>query len=192
MGDRNQRRSFSAESGEPKRRGTRLSRLVMIGVVVALAAAVLMATAAAASLADPEAAGLDPSLLAPDFSLVVDPTEQDVCKPNNAVYVVDVQVSEGFSSTVSLGLSGEPANTSYGFSPESADAPFTSTLTISNTALASVGSYSLDITGTYSTTTHTATVTMDLMDVPGTVTLTSPNDGATDVPLQPILDWDAD
>jgi hypothetical protein len=156
------------------------------------AAAVLIATAAAANLAGPEAANMDPSLLAPDFSLQTEPAAQDVCKPNDAVYEVEVQAVDGFTDTVSLNLAGEPASTSFGFVPDSAEAPFTSTLTITNTELATAGSYQLVITGTWMTATHTTTATLDLFDPPGTTTLTSPADEATDVALQPLLDWEAD
>ena len=193
MSDRNHRRSLSAVSGEPRRAGKRVGRLAAIGIVMALAAAaVLIATAAAANLAGPEAANMDPSLLAPDFSLQTEPAAQDVCKPNDAVYEVEVQAVDGFTDTVSLNLAGEPASTSFGFVPDSAEAPFTSTLTITNTELATAGSYQLVITGTWMTATHTTTATLDLFDPPGTTTLTSPADEATDVALQPLLDWEAD
>ena len=65
-------------------------------------------------------------------------------------------------------------------------------LTIGNTGAATAGSYGINIVGTAPTSTHTATVQLDLFTAaPGTVTLVSPSNGATDVGIRPTLEWSA-
>jgi hypothetical protein len=133
-----------------------------------------------------------PPLPIPDFDLQADPTELAVCEPSDAVYSVQVQSQFGFSDTVSLSLSGEPAGTTVAFAPNGQAAPYTSTLTVGNTGAAATGQYSMEIAGTSFTATHTSTVALGLFDTgPGSVTLTAPADGALDVSLKPLFIWTA-
>jgi len=133
-----------------------------------------------------------PPLPLADFLLQVDPAEQMICVPDEAVYTVQVQSTNGFTETIALSLSGEPISTTVDFSQNNAAAPFTSTLTISNTGSAAAGSYSLEITGISPSANYTTTVGLDLFDTtPAAVTLTSPGDGTTDVVTNPLFEWQA-
>jgi hypothetical protein len=126
-----------------------------------------------------------------DFALQADPAQLAVCTPDDAVYSVQVQSLSGFTDTVTLSLSGEPISTTVEFSPNDTEAPYTSTMTISDTGSANVGSYDMEISGVSVTATHTTTVALDLNSVPGTVVLSSPSNGADDVPIIPLFVWSA-
>jgi hypothetical protein len=130
--------------------------------------------------------------LQPDFSLSATPHSQDVCAPSDADYEIEVGSILGYADSVTLSASGQPAGTTASFSANPVTPPATSTLTIANTGAAAAGSYSISIVGVAPTSTHTTTVGLNLYSgVPGDVTLVSPADGATDVPLAPSFEWTA-
>lgn len=133
-----------------------------------------------------------PSLPVPDFSLENQSGDLEVCKPNPAVYSIAVNTQFGFNEVVTLSLTGEPAGTSVDFSPNGTNAPYTSTLTISNTAAAATGSYAMEVSGVSISGTHTTTVNLTINDVPAAIVLTSPSDGAVDQSTTPTLQWQSD
>ena len=126
-----------------------------------------------------------------DFTVLADPNTLSICMPDDAVYSIDVQSVNGFIDTVVLSLTGNPSGTTVDFSPSTANAPYTSELTIGSTGAGSVGSYDMEITGLSAPTSHTTTVHLELRDVPPAVTLISPPNGAINTPLKPLLDWQA-
>jgi len=97
-----------------------------------------------------------------DFTLTAVPPSQQVCIPNEAVYVVDISSTSGYTGTVDLSASGNPGGTTVDFSVNSQPVPYTSTLTISNTVAATPGDYNIDIVGMGPTSTQTVTVQLDL------------------------------
>jgi len=128
----------------------------------------------------------------PDFTLSATPTPQSTCAPADAVYNITVGQIMGFTDPVTLSALGEPAGTNVNYSVNPVTPPGTSVLTIGNTGAATAGSYSMDLVGTAPTSTHTTTVQLDLFTgAPGTVTLVSPTNGATDVGIRPTLEWSA-
>ncbi|MFZ0547089.1 MAG: PepSY domain-containing protein [Candidatus Promineifilaceae bacterium] len=133
-----------------------------------------------------------PELPIPDFNLVNQSGDLEVCRPDSAVYSVAVNSLFGFNEVVTLSLSGEPSGATVDFSPNGTNAPFTSTLTISNTAAASVGDYDLEISGVSVSGTHTTTVGLSILDIPSAISLTTPTDGATEVSTTPTFEWQSD
>ncbi|MFZ0544248.1 MAG: carboxypeptidase regulatory-like domain-containing protein [Candidatus Promineifilaceae bacterium] len=128
----------------------------------------------------------------PDFTIAAMPASQAICSPNDAIFDIDIGSRQDYMDQVDLSVSGNPAGTTAAFNPNNQAAPFTSTLTISNTGSAAFGSYSLDIVGIAPTSTHTTTVGLDVYtSVPGSPTLQSPADTATGVPRQPTFEWTA-
>jgi len=132
---------------------------------------------------------LDMSVI--DFDLHAEPVEQMICASEEAEYTVQVLSKNGFTEMVTLSVLGNPVGTTADFDPNPGAAPYTSTMTIADTAGASAGLYEMEIAGDWSTTTHTTTVSLDLHDVPDQVALTSPVDNAVNIPLKPLMDWEA-
>jgi serine protease AprX len=128
----------------------------------------------------------------PGYMLEADPDTQPICTPTNAVYTVDVIQILGFDTPVDMSAQGHPGGTTANFSPDPVTPGNSTTLTIGNTGAAAAGSYDIDIIGTTATKTHTVTVGLDVYTAsPGSVTLNSPANGATDVSLAPTYSWTA-
>ena len=139
----------------------------------------------------------DPSLLLPQpfgFTLAADPPSQDLCCPpdDEAVYTIEVGQTGGFDEAVTLSLSGEPSGATVDFSVNSVPPPFTSVMTIGNLSDAAADQYNLVITGTATSAQRSTGVGLNISnDIPATVTLISPLDGAAGVALMPELTWQA-
>ena len=126
----------------------------------------------------------------PDFGLAIDPMTLAQCAGSDAIFTVDVSSLEGFTDPVTLSLVGEPAGTTVGFSPNPVMAPGSSTLTIGNTGAATPGSSTLTVTGVSGMLSHMVGATLDLfVGLPGTPTLTTPADGATNQGTRPAFTW---
>ena len=125
-----------------------------------------------------------------DFSLSATPGSYEICPGDNAQYTVSVGSSGGFVNPVTLAASGQPAGTTAGFSLNPVTPPGSSTLTIGNTGGAGTGSYGITISGTASGSPgHTTGVVLDVLALPGTPTLSSPPNRATNQPLRPAFQW---
>jgi len=127
----------------------------------------------------------------PTFTLAVSPPTRSICTPADALYDVDVGSVLGFSDPVTLSTSGEPAGTTAGFSVNPVTPPGASLLTIGNTGSAAPGSYSIEVTGT-STTTQMRTVGLDVFTAsPAAPALLTPANGATNQSTMPNFTWTA-
>jgi Zn-dependent metalloprotease len=133
-----------------------------------------------------------PEIPVPDFDLSSNPGDLEICIPDPAIYSILVESQLGFNEIVTLSLDGEPAGTSVNFSPNGTNAPYTSTLTISNMVAAATGDYSLEVSGVSVSGTHTTTMNLSVLDIPEAITLVSPADGATDQSTLPTFAWQAD
>ena len=96
---------------------------------------------------------------APDFGLSTSPQSATVTQGNSANYTVNIAPLGGFNSSVSLSVSGLPANTSYSFNPNPASGN-SSTLSIATNPLTPTGTYTLIITGANGSLSHTTTITL--------------------------------
>ena len=125
----------------------------------------------------------------PNFSLSATPSTQDICAPNNANYTVALAALNGLTGNVNLTANGNPGSASFSPNPVTLDG--NSTLTISG---ATSGNYTFDIIGTHALTpslVQTDTVTLNVQNLPGTPSLTSPSNGATDISTVPTFSWTA-
>jgi subtilisin family serine protease len=131
-------------------------------------------------------------LLAPDFSLDITPASQNICTPSNAVYNIAVGSTLGYNDPVTLSASGHPGGTTASFSVNPVTPAGASVLTIGNTGAAAPGSYSIDVVGVAVTSTHTATVGLNVFTAaPAGPTLLTPANGALNVPATPTFTWNA-
>jgi predicted small integral membrane protein len=127
-----------------------------------------------------------------EFTLAANPPAQSICAPASASYQIEVSQNLGFNEPVTLSASGLPPGTSVGFSVNPGVPPFTSVMTISNTAAAPPGDYTLQVLGDASSMQRYVNVGLGIATgVPPTVVLTSPADGQTDVTWTPTLTWQA-
>ncbi|MEW5988250.1 MAG: S8 family serine peptidase, partial [Chloroflexota bacterium] len=127
-----------------------------------------------------------------DYTLDVTPISQDVCAPTEVVYEVTVGSLMGFTAPVTLSASGQPAGTIATFTTNPLTPPAKTNLTVSNTASAIPGDYTLLVNGTANGLVHQAAVTLHLAtDMPASPALLSPADGASEVELMPTFTWAA-
>jgi uncharacterized repeat protein (TIGR01451 family) len=98
--------------------------------------------------------------VAPDFSVAMSPASATVTIGSSIVYAVTVTPSGTSALTVSLAVSGLPTGATASFSPASISGAGSSTLTISTNATVVAGTYTVKVTGTSGTLSHTASATL--------------------------------
>ncbi|HLZ71943.1 MAG TPA: hypothetical protein VKV26_18725 [Dehalococcoidia bacterium] len=96
----------------------------------------------------------------PDFGISASPSSQSVNVGAGTTYTVATTSLNGFSGQVTLSVSGQPAGASAGFSVNPIAAGGSATLTESTTSSTPPGSYTLTITGTSGSLSHSTTVTL--------------------------------
>ncbi len=95
----------------------------------------------------------------PDFSLSAGPGSQ-IVTGSTVKYLVGVSALSGFTGSVSLAVSGLPANATASFSPPTLSGSAISVLTITTNGAIPSGATTLTITGSSGNLSHTATVTL--------------------------------
>ncbi len=132
---------------------------------------------------------LEPDL--PTFNLNVDPQEHELCADGTVTSTVVIGSLQNYSETVYLSTGPLPAGVTASFAPASAQAPYTSTLTVAVAPGTAADDYAIDITAT-DTISWTYNAVVQLYVRPGepaAPALVAPADGATDQPLQPTVEW---
>ena len=126
------------------------------------------------------------------FRIDPDPALHELCVPadDEAVYTIEIDQLGDFVEVITLTADGVPAGANVDFSANSLPPPFTTVMTVSNLAGAAADEYNVTITGTSATLQRAAMVGLNIADgVPEPVTLSSPGDGETGVPLLAELSW---
>ena len=136
----------------------------------------------------------DPALQLPRperFTLDATPTSSAVCLPTDSVnFAIEVAAMGGFALPVNLSVQGAPGGATVEFTVNSASPPFASQLTIGNLGVVTPGSYTLQVMGQSSTSTQTMLLELHVASgAPGSVSLTTPSNGATDISRLPTLIW---
>jgi kumamolisin len=98
----------------------------------------------------------------PAFAISAAPTTVSVVQGASGTSTITTTVSGGFNGAVALTASGAPTGVTASFSPASIAAPGSgkSTLTIAAASTVAAGNYTITVTGTNGTTSHTAGVTL--------------------------------
>lgn len=104
----------------------------------------------------------------PDFTLTATPSSRTVTAGSSTTYSVTVAGKNGFSGTVSFGVSGAPAGTTATFAPASVTSGGTSTLNVTTSANTPAGTVTLTVTGTSGTLSRTTAVTLSVAAPPPT------------------------
>jgi len=106
----------------------------------------------------------------PDFELSAFPLSQTVSQGGTATYTITVKSINGFSQSIQLIVSGAPSQVIATLNPEEITPPpdgsTNSTLTVSVSTTATPGSYTLTVTGTSGTLTHSVDVSLEIMTLP--------------------------
>jgi regulation of enolase protein 1 (concanavalin A-like superfamily) len=97
---------------------------------------------------------------APDFSIAASPSSQTVAPGGSTNYTATISALNGFSSGVSLTVSGLPSGATGSFNPPTITGSGSSTLTVSTASSTPIGTSTLTITGTSGSLVHNATVTL--------------------------------
>jgi len=103
----------------------------------------------------------------PNFTLSTTPGSQTLNPGGQTAYTVNTSATNGFTGSITLGVSGLPANTTGTFSPTSVTVGSSSTLTIATASNTPTGSSTLTITGTSGSLTHTATAVLNVTAASG-------------------------
>jgi PKD repeat protein len=100
----------------------------------------------------------------PDFTLTASPSKQTVVRGGSTSYTIGVSAVNGFSGSVSLTLTGLPANSSSAFSanPVSVPAANTSTLTVTTSSSTKQGSFTLTVSASSGSLLHSTTVVLQV------------------------------
>jgi hypothetical protein len=106
---------------------------------------------------------------APDFAISATPASQTTVQGNSITYAITVAAQNGFTGNVGLSASGFGAGAAGSFSPASIAASGSSTLTITTTGSAAVGSFPITINGTSGSLSHNTGVTL-LVNGPAGIT----------------------
>jgi hypothetical protein len=95
-----------------------------------------------------------------DFSMALSPTSVTVTQGSSATATVSTAVSSGSAATVSLSASGAPSAATASLNPTSVTAGGSSTLTVATGASTPVGTYTITVTGTEGSATHSAALSL--------------------------------
>jgi regulation of enolase protein 1 (concanavalin A-like superfamily) len=101
-----------------------------------------------------------------DFGISATPSSQTVAQGSNTTYTTTVSPLNGFTDTVSPSVSGLPAGATASFIPASAVNPRTWALMVSTTTTTAAGTYTVTITGTSGTLSHSTTATLVVLGPP--------------------------
>lgn len=127
-----------------------------------------------------------------DFTLTADPSTITVCQSGNTSTTIAVGQTDGFSTPVALSLSGVPNGITPEFSVNPVTPPDTSQLNLSAAHNAQTGEYTLLVSGDAAGLHHEYNVGLSIFaGSPDPVSLSSPSNGATSVPVNTSLTWDA-
>ncbi|RLG55505.1 MAG: hypothetical protein DRN95_07785, partial [Candidatus Hydrothermarchaeota archaeon] len=94
----------------------------------------------------------------PDFTISATPSSGTVVQGGSTTYTVSLTSQNGFSSSVSLSISGLPSGCTHNFNPDSVTPTGSSTLTVTTSTSTPTGTYTLTITGTGGGKTHSTQI----------------------------------
>jgi kumamolisin len=112
----------------------------------------------------------------PGFSISASPTSVSVVQGSSGSSTITSTVTGGFNSAIALSATGQPSSVTISFSPTSITGAGTSTMKIAVASTVATGSYTITVSGTSGSTTHSATVSL---------TVTSTASGAFTISVSP-------
>jgi len=119
-----------------------------------------MATASGFSTSTMASATYTINVPTPDFSISVGPSTQSVAAGGNTSYTVTITPANGFTGTVSFGVTGLPTGGTSSFNPTTIAGSGSNTMTISTTTASPAGTYTLTVTATSGSLSHLTTTSV--------------------------------
>jgi subtilisin-like proprotein convertase family protein len=127
------------------------------------------------------------------FNRTAGEQNKGICTSSSVSYVIDYVTYAGFAGFTNFSVTGQPAGTTVTFSPASLTTTGSTTMTISNTASAAPGFYSMIVTATSGAVTKTVPFYLNLFSSNfATTSGPSPADNAIAQPTTINLTWAAD
>ncbi|GAB4582003.1 MAG: hypothetical protein Fur0022_47550 [Anaerolineales bacterium] len=129
--------------------------------------------------------------LDPAFTLETEASNLTVCTPGQASALFDLAPQNGYTQTVTMSADNLPIGAVANFAPNPVAVPGTSTMTVT-VSTTPAGTYPFSVIGTDTVLTETVDLSLLVYDtLPGPITLTSPADGAVNVPVPVTFSWTA-
>ena len=126
------------------------------------------------------------------YSGVVGGQTKSVCQGSTTSFPIQYTALGGFSGSTTFTVSGAPTNTTVTFSPASVSSNGTVTVNVSAANNATVGNYTLVVTGTSGSITRTVNLYLTVVSGNfGTQTLISPANLANGLGTSVVLSWNA-
>ncbi|MGA8731772.1 MAG: protease pro-enzyme activation domain-containing protein [Terracidiphilus sp.] len=100
----------------------------------------------------------------PGFSISASPTSISIARSSSGTVTISTAVSGGFNSAIALSASGQGSNNTVTFTPSSITGAGSSTMEITVGRRAALGNHTITVSGKSGTTTHTTTVTLDVLN----------------------------
>ncbi len=98
--------------------------------------------------------------VSPDFGITATPTGQGIAPGGTANYTISTNSLAGFTDTVALTVSGLPSGATATFTPSAISGAGSSTLAIATTTGTPVGSYTVTVTGTDGSLSHSVPIVL--------------------------------
>ena len=100
----------------------------------------------------------------PGFSISASPATISIARSSSGSVTISTAVTGGFNSAIALSATGEGSQNSVSFSPTSITGAGTSSMKITVGKRASLGNHTITVSGKSGSTTHTTTVTLDVLN----------------------------
>jgi len=129
----------------------------------------------------------------PTFTIALTPLETTACVGTSANYVLNVSSILGFSSPVTVSVTGAPAGATVTVNPPVVMPPGNVSISLMGMTNANAGAYALNITAASSTTVRNTIALLNVQPASPTAapTINTPTNGAIDVSTAATLDWAA-
>ncbi|MCB9133902.1 MAG: choice-of-anchor B family protein [Anaerolineales bacterium] len=129
--------------------------------------------------------------LAPSFSLSAADETMTVCTPGDASTLFTLTEQHGYTNTVTLNANNLPVGSIPTFDPQMVAVPGSSTLTVT-VSTTPAGVYPFTVAAADGVLTETVDLSLVVYDaLPASATLTTPVDGAFDLPVPITFSWEA-
>ena len=126
----------------------------------------------------------------PTFNLGQSSYYNTICQGNSQVYTIGVLSYSGYTSPVTLSVSGLPVGITASFTNNVVTPGSTTQLTLTNTN-AAIGNYTLSLNGVSGAISRAMDFTVSSALATGSTTLSSPANNATNIGALPTLAWTA-